>query len=97
MKHVPVRRCTVCGTRAPQRELVRLVRPPEGDILVGVTRKQSGRGAYLCHNPACWQKALRGSRLADALRTELTAEDRLRVTAYAEVLQKGPVSTGPSR
>ncbi len=97
MNHVPVRRCTMCGTRVPQRELVRLVRPREGDILVGVTRKQSGRGAYLCHSPACWQKALRGSRLGAALRTELTAEDRLRVAAYAQVLQKGPVPTGPSR
>ena len=85
-RHVPVRRCVVCGTHASKRELVRIVRTAEGQVLVDETSKQSGRGAYLCHNPECWRKAAQSDRLSNALRTNVDAEGRARLRSYAEAL-----------
>lgn len=78
-KHVPLRACVVCGTKAAKRELNRIVRTPSGELLVDGTGKRSGRGAYLCSNPDCWQRAFSGSRLSRALRADVTAEDRGRL------------------
>ena len=47
-KKVPVRRCVGCNTQKPKKELVRIVRSPEGEVSVDLTGKRSGRGAYLC-------------------------------------------------
>ena len=49
--------------------------------------KKAGRGAYLCSQLACWQDALKRNRLEPALRTRLTADDRLRLSAYAASLR----------
>ena len=83
-KHSPIRRCIVCGTRAPQRELVRVVRTPEAQVLVDETFKRAGRGAYLCRNPECWSKLAKGSRLSHALRAEVGEESRALLNTYAE-------------
>jgi predicted RNA-binding protein YlxR (DUF448 family) len=96
-KHVPLRRCVVCGSRVPQRELVRIVRTAEGTVLVDETAKHSGRGAYLCRQPECWIKALKSNRLAQALRTELSAADRSHLTEYALIAGREAVSDGTVR
>ncbi|MBK8026433.1 MAG: YlxR family protein [Chloroflexi bacterium] len=80
-KHVPVRTCVVCRQQAGKRSLTRIVRASIG-VQVDPTGKQSGRGAYLCDNPACWEKAASGDLLAKALRTALTPEDRERIRKY---------------
>ncbi len=69
-KHVPIRMCVVCRRRRPKRELLRILRTPEGFIL-DFSGKQPGRGAYVCpDNPACWEeKKLR--RFAGARAGEL--------------------------
>ncbi len=69
-----------------KRELIRLVRTPEG-VYVDPTGKRAGRGAYLHDRRECWQRALQGP-LARALRTELTAEDRERLEAFMETLRE---------
>ncbi|MCA9898753.1 MAG: YlxR family protein [Ardenticatenaceae bacterium] len=75
-KHVPQRTCFVCREKRDKRQLTRLVRTPEGPVLVDPTGKQNGRGAYLCDDPVCWDKVLRNGRLLNqALKTELTAEN----------------------
>ena len=51
-KKVPVRRCVGCNTQKPKKELVRIVRSPEGEVSVDLTGKRSGRGAYLCPSAA---------------------------------------------
>ncbi len=78
-KHVPLRTCVVCRTKADKRELIRIVHAPSGELVVDDTGKRSGRGAYLCSNPDCRQRAFSGSRLSRALRAEVTAEDRGRL------------------
>lgn len=82
-KHIPQRTCVACRTVRPKRELVRIVRTPEGDIVVDETGKQNGRGAYLCPTRACWEKALSEGLLKRALRTGLTEDAEARLRAHA--------------
>lgn len=81
-RHVPLRSCVICGTKTAKRELTRVVRIPSGACLVDTTGKLSGRGAYLCSDPECWDRALNRGRLAHALRAEISDEDRERLTAH---------------
>lgn len=58
MKHVPLRTCIACRAVRAKRELIRVVRTPEGHICIDSTGKMNGRGAYLCRNRRCWQSAI---------------------------------------
>lgn len=71
----------------PKRELLRVVRTVEGAIVFDPTGKKSGRGAYLCPDPACLEQALKAKRLAAALKTEIDPETvaRLRDELAARV------------
>ena len=89
VKHVPQRTCVGCRTVIPKRQLVRIVRSPDG-IRVDPTGKLAGRGAYLHNRRSCWERGLKGA-LAQALKTELTTEDRERLQAYLGTL---PEETG---
>jgi len=82
-KHVPQRTCVACRAKRPKRELVRIVRAPNGDVAVDETGKRSGRGAYLCPTKECWQRALSEGHLNRALRVSLTNETRVCLDEYA--------------
>jgi predicted RNA-binding protein YlxR (DUF448 family) len=62
--------------------MVRIVRAPDGAVNVDPTGKKSGRGAYLCSQPACWQAALKRHALDKALKTELSVADREALAAF---------------
>ncbi len=66
-KHVPQRRCIICGEQRPKQELVRVVRTPAGDLVVDAGPKVSGRGAYVCRATDCLHKAADGKRIARVL------------------------------
>lgn len=66
-KKLPVRMCAGCAEHKPKRELVRVVRTPEGTVELDLTGKKSGRGAYVCPNPACLKKARKARRIERAL------------------------------
>ncbi len=84
-KHVPLRRCVSCGRQLPQRELIRIVRTAEGKVAVDQGRKKApGRGAYLCHERVCWEKALQKDRLSYALKGTISLEDRQRLQEFAK-------------
>ena len=51
-KKIPLRKCLGCGEMKPKRELMRVVRSPEGEVSLDLTGKKNGRGAYLCQNKA---------------------------------------------
>ncbi|HNT74612.1 MAG TPA: YlxR family protein [Anaerolineae bacterium] len=85
-KHIPERTCIVCRQPRPKRELVRVVRTPEGDVLVDESGKKNGRGAYLCRQRCCWQQALKGNALNRALRINLEPEAIAALQAYAATL-----------
>ena len=63
----PVRRCTGCGEHFPKKELVRVVRLPDGNIALDGGGKMSGRGAYICKNASCLKKARKARRLESSL------------------------------
>ncbi len=79
-KHVPQRTCIGCREVEAKRDLVRIVRTPDGHVIADPTGKKAGRGAYLHKERECWDAVLgaRG-RLEHALNMEkpLSAEDRL--------------------
>ena len=52
-----------------------MVRTPAGKVEPDPTGKRPGRGAYLCHNPECWERAIKKGRLENALSTKLSADD----------------------
>jgi predicted RNA-binding protein YlxR (DUF448 family) len=75
-----------CRTTSDKRDLVRVVRTANG-VEVDPGGKKPGRGAYVCRNPACWQQALRKGRLDAALRTALSADEKLKLAEFAASLQ----------
>jgi predicted RNA-binding protein YlxR (DUF448 family) len=83
-RHVPQRTCVACRQGKAKRDLVRVVRTTSGGVRVDPTGKQSGRGAYLCSNPACWTSALNKGVLPRALKIDAVPEDDLHtLTEYA--------------
>ena len=62
-KRIPLRMCLGCSEMKPKKELVRVVRSPEGSVSVDLTGKAPGRGAYVCRSTDCLSKAIRSKRL----------------------------------
>ncbi len=87
-KHVPIRTCVVCGTSRPKRELIRIVRTPEGKVELDLTGKKPGRGAYLCPRVECWDLRVAIPRLQRSLRATLDEEARAALEAYAATLRQ---------
>jgi predicted RNA-binding protein YlxR (DUF448 family) len=74
-KHKPQRTCIVCRETKDKRDLIRVVRTPEGQLIIDPTGKANGRGAYLCRQTGCWEKGLQKQRLAEALKVTLSGEE----------------------
>jgi predicted RNA-binding protein YlxR (DUF448 family) len=85
-KHVPQRTCIACREAKPKRELVRLVRTPEGVLVIDETGRRNGRGAYLCHQRACWESALKTGQVAKALKMEMGEAERALLRAHMDEL-----------
>jgi len=84
VKHVPQRTCVGCREVLPKRQMVRIVRAADG-VRVDPVGKVAGRGAYLHDKRECWVRGMKGA-LANALKTELTAEDRARLEEFMKTL-----------
>jgi uncharacterized protein len=82
-KHVPERTCIVCRQKAEKRRLSRFVRTPEG-VFADPSGKRDGRGAYLCDNTVCRQRAASTEILAKALKLVLSEDDRQRIKEVAD-------------
>ena len=70
-KKVPLRMCSGCSERKPKKELVRVVRSPEGEISLDETGKKPGRGAYLCGSADCLKRARKAKRLERTLACQI--------------------------
>ena len=88
VRRQPQRTCIGCRITRPKREMIRVGCTAEGEIQITPSGKGPGRGAYICPASACWEQALRGNRLAQALRTTLAAEQRELLAAYGEQLEE---------
>ena len=89
-----------CRTARPKRELVRVVRTPDGTVTVDATGRVPGRGAYLCRDGACFDLAGRRKALAHALRTAIPAEIETLIATGPEGLDaklttQAPRAAGP--
>ena len=73
-KHVPMRMCNGCGEMKSKKELVRVVKSKEGEISLDLSGKKAGRGAYICSNLECLQKARKARRLEKALSARIPDE-----------------------
>ena len=76
-KKIPMRQCMGCRERKPKKELIRVVRSPDGTVSLDFKGKAPGRGAYLCPKSECLKKAVRSKSL----------DRNLEVTVPAEVLE----------
>lgn len=73
-KKIPERRCTGCGETKPKKELIRVVRSPEGTISLDFKGKKPGRGAYVCPDIKCLTKARKAKRLEHSLECPIPDE-----------------------
>lgn len=62
VKKIPLRKCSGCGEMKPKKELIRVVRSPEGDISLDLNGRAAGRGAYLCPSLECLRIARKARR-----------------------------------
>lgn len=73
-RKIPQRMCVGCREMKNKKELIRIVRTPDGQIEIDSTGKKSGRGAYVCPNLDCLQQAIKGKRLQKALEQDIPPE-----------------------
>lgn len=71
VKKIPMRMCNGCMEMKPKKELIRVVKSPEGEVSVDLTGKKSGRGAYVCKSIECLEKAVKAKRLNRNLETNI--------------------------
>ena len=68
---IPIRTCIGCQCKKPKKEMIRIIKTPEGNIEIDKTGKKSGRGAYLCSNVECLDIALRKNNLNRSLKQDI--------------------------
>lgn len=73
-KKVPLRKCVGCNEMKPKKDLIRIVKPAEGDVFVDVTGKANGRGAYICKDVNCLAAARKKKQLERAFKTNISEE-----------------------
>lgn len=73
-KKIPIRKCIGCLQSFPKKELCRIVRTKEEDVKFDATGKLNGRGAYICKNKECFEKAMKTKRLSKSLEVEIPNE-----------------------
>lgn len=74
VKKIPLRKCTGCGQMKSKKEMLRVLKTTEGEILLDRTGKKNGRGAYLCVDRDCLEKAFKNRGLERSLKCQIPAE-----------------------
>ena len=73
-KKVPMRQCVGCAQMKSKKELLRIIKTPEGDIVLDVTGKKNGRGAYICASMECMKTARQRKGLERSLKVAIPME-----------------------
>ncbi|PKB80136.1 MAG: hypothetical protein BZY88_09760 [SAR202 cluster bacterium Io17-Chloro-G9] len=81
-RHIPERKCVACGHKFAKRELIRIVRTPEGAVMVDQSGKSAGRGAYMCRSSDCWQRGVQSKRLERSLDVTLSPKVQSQLLAH---------------
>ncbi len=92
-KHVPQRTCIACRDKDAKRTLTRVVRTLDGMIEIDLSGKRNGRGAYLCSQSSCWQRALTTPLLGRALKVDLDDAARSTLQTFADSLPDVPTAS----
>ncbi|MCI8273368.1 MAG: YlxR family protein [Clostridia bacterium] len=74
MNKIPQRSCTICRAQKNKNELLRIVKNKDNEIKVDIKGKESGRGAYICYNMECYEKAKKSKRLEKVFETNIEEE-----------------------
>ena len=74
MKKIPLRQCIGCGEMKSKKEMIRVIKTPEGEILLDATGRKNGRGAYLCPSMECFQKAVKNRGLERSFKMAIPRE-----------------------
>jgi hypothetical protein len=74
LKKIPERTCIGCNETKPKKELLRIVKDKEDYISIDLTGKKNGRGAYICPNVECLEKAIKSNRLAKVFEQNIAKE-----------------------
>ncbi len=93
-KKIPMRMCVGCRTMFPKKELLRIVRSPEGEVSIDPIGKKSGRGAYVCRQESCLLRAIKQRQLDRALETPIGPEVTEQLRQSMAALPKETASDG---
>ncbi len=74
VKKIPMRKCTGCGESKPKKDLVRVLKTAEDGIVIDLTGRKNGRGAYICHNPKCLARAIKTRAIERSLGESVSTE-----------------------
>ena len=74
MKRQPQRTCMGCNEKKDKKDLIRIVKNKDGEISIDGTGKQEGRGAYLCDNIECLEKAIKTKRIERVFEQKISDE-----------------------
>lgn len=87
-KKIPLRKCISCNQARPKKELVRIVKTKDGEILLDLTGKVNGRGAYICPSIECLDNAIKSNKISRNLGREIDKSiyDKLREEIEKEVM-----------
>ena len=69
VKKVPMRKCIGCQEMKNKKEMMRVLKTPEGEIVIDLTGRKNGRGAYLCFSKECLEKSMKNKGLERSLKT----------------------------
>lgn len=73
-KKQPARRCIACNEQKDKKDLLRIVRTPEGNIEIDLIGKKNGRGAYICKSEDCLKKVIKSKKLERSFEKEISLE-----------------------
>jgi len=88
LRKIPQRVCVGCREKKPKKELIRIVRTPEGNVDIDLTGKKSGRGVYICAQKECLHSATKGKKLAKNLKIYVPPEIVEKLYASFEEIQE---------
>ena len=85
-KKIPMRMCIACHEMMPKKEMLRIVKPKDGEVSIDFTGKAAGRGAYICDNSECIKKLRKARLLNKVFSAEIPQEvyDKIEVEFFAE-------------
>ena len=87
-RHVPLRKCTGCQEMKTKKEMLRILRTAEGEILLDISGRKNGRGAYVCRSRECFEKAVKNKGLERSLKIKIPEETYESLKKEIESIEK---------